>query len=70
MADSETSQHVVVRFGRPVTEEDLEVLRANDEVLEVFTVGDIDIHFNGVHIDWDGIDGVGPVHEIAELPQV
>ena len=49
MADDPRS-HVVVSFGRPVTDSDLEALQATEEVVGVFRVPDeidVDIHIGG-----------------------
>jgi hypothetical protein len=54
MADSDANRsHVVVSFGRPVTDSDLQTLKATEDVLSIFRVPDeVDVHIN--------IDGDGP----------
>jgi hypothetical protein len=53
MADSDANRsHVVVSFGRPVTDSDLQALKATEDVLSIFRVPDeVDVHIN---IDGDG----------------
>jgi hypothetical protein len=35
MPEEKSDQYVVVRFGRPVTEDDLAMLRSHEDVIEV-----------------------------------
>jgi hypothetical protein len=53
MADSDANRsHVVVSFGRPVNDGDLQTLKATEDVVSIFRVPDeVDIHIN---IDGDG----------------
>lgn len=44
MPEEKSAQHVVVKFGRPVTEDDLAKLREVDDVIEVVRSGILGSH--------------------------
>jgi hypothetical protein len=70
MAESDSApsnRHIVVRFGRSVTQSDLDALKEQDEVIEAFFVPDLDFdfHSHGIgdfHFHPTG-DPAGPVYE-------